>query len=214
MKKTLVISIIVLAVVAALGALGIGAGFYNVAADEAHSHLVYRLLETTRERSIAVRVRGIKAPDLDDPASVRRGAGNYDSMCMGCHLAPGMADSELSVGLYPAPPNLTEAAGVDPAEAFWVIKHGIKASGMPAWGKRMEDTYIWDLVAFLRKLPTLSAEQYAEQVAASGGHSHGGGESVSHSHAEGEEHDAEPADHPSHDEEEHAHDHADPKPTT
>lgn len=196
MKKLLLISAVVLAVVAALGALAIGAGLYNVAADEAHSPLVYRILETARERSIAVRARGIEAPDLEDPARARRGAGNYDAMCAGCHLAPGKTGSEISAGLYPAPPDLTKATdAVDPAAAFWVIKHGIKASGMPAWGKRMEDAYIWDMVAFLRKLPTLSAEQYAAEIAASGGHSHGGGEGkdeatddAMHTHADGKQH--------------------------
>jgi mono/diheme cytochrome c family protein len=53
-------------------------------------------------------------------------------------------------GLYPAPPNLTITT-VDAAHAFWVIKHGIKASGMPAWGKSMEDAYIWNMAAFLQQ---------------------------------------------------------------
>ena len=129
-------------------------------------------------RSIAVRAAKIDVPSLEDPASVRKGAGNYDSMCTGCHLAPGMKDSEMSVGLYPAPPNLSTVQ-LDPAKAFWVIKHGIKASGMPAWGKRMEDSYIWEIVAFLRKLPAMTAEQYAVEVASSSGHTHGGGETMS-----------------------------------
>jgi hypothetical protein len=76
-------------------------------------------------------------------------------------------------GLYPRPPDLTKVVQSDAARAFWIIKHGLKATGMPAWGKSMEDEYIWDMVAFLRKLPVLTAEQYADEVQASGGHSHG-----------------------------------------
>jgi ketosteroid isomerase-like protein len=94
----------------------------------------------------------------------------------------------MSAGLYPTPPDLTEDAHFDPAEVFWVIKHGIKSTGMPAWGKSMEDAYIWDLVAFVHKLPSLSAEQYAEEVEASEGHSHGGDESDGHSDEEGAGH--------------------------
>jgi mono/diheme cytochrome c family protein len=180
MKRSLLIGAAALVVLAALGALFVGAGMYNVAADEVHTPLVYRLLETVRERSIAARAKDIAVPDLTDPAMARRGAGNYDAMCVGCHLAPGVKDSELSVGLNPTPPNLSEHAHSDAAEAFWVIKHGIKATGMPAWGKHMEDFHIWDLVAFLRKLPSLSAEQYAAEVAASGGHSH---DEKPHSHS-------------------------------
>ncbi|MBL8270514.1 c-type cytochrome, partial [Steroidobacter sp.] len=129
----------------------------------------------------------------------------YDSMCARCHLSPGAAATELSRGLYPRPPNLTKSAGQTPARAFWIIKHGIKATGMPAWGKSMDDDYVWDLVALLSQLPTMSAEQYAAEVRGSGGHSHGGGETMEeegeHEQAEGEEghsHDAatsQPAEH-------------------
>ncbi len=124
--------------------------------------------------------------DLDDPARIRQGAGNYNAMCTGCHLGPGMQDTELSMGLYPAPPNLSKET-VDADTAFWVIKHGIKASGMPAWGKSMDDEYIWNMAAFLQALPKLTPEQYQALVASSGGHSHGGGESEGHAHAEGGE---------------------------
>jgi hypothetical protein len=86
-----------------------------------------------------------------------------------------MEPTELSKGLYPPPPNLSQAEVIDPSHHFWVIKHGIKASGMPAWGKSMGDAYIWNMVAFLKVLPTLSAGQYQAMVAGSGGHAHGGG---------------------------------------
>lgn len=176
MKRTLLTVVSVLVAMTAIGAVIIGAGFYNVAADEPHTSLVFSMLETARERSIAVRAEDIDVPQLDDPAMVRRGAGNYDAMCVGCHLAPGKADSELSAGLYPSPPDLTKNTQLEPAKAFWVIKHGIKSTGMPAWGKSMKEPYVWDLVAFVRKLPSLSAEQYAAEVQASEGHSHGGAE--------------------------------------
>eukprot|EP01034_Spumella_vulgaris_P044223 gene44224-54972_t len=63
-------------------------------------------------------------PSLSDEALIRAGAGNYNSMCIGCHLAPSVAGTELSKSLYPAPPNLSKL-GVDgnPAAAFWIIKH-------------------------------------------------------------------------------------------
>lgn len=167
--------------VAAAAAAGVFvySGWLDVSADTPHSALVYRLIETTRERSIDRSIRGLSVPaDLSDPERVRRGAGNYDAMCVGCHLAPGQANSEIRMGLYPKPPDLPradEAADEEPARQFWVIKHGIKASGMAAWSKGgMEDAAIWDLVALLQRLPALSAEQYHELVEASEGHSHGG----------------------------------------
>ena len=123
-------------------------GVVNVGADDPHFPAVHAFLTMARDRSIEVRSRDIEVPNLDDQALIRAGAGNYNSMCIGCHLAPGVAETELSQSLYPAPPNLAKI-GVDgnPSAAFWVIKHGIKATGMPAWGKSMGDEYIWGMVA-------------------------------------------------------------------
>ena len=199
MKRTLSTVAITLLAVVLLGALVVASGALSVAADEPHSSLVFGILDTARERSIETRADDIQVPALDDAGMVRRGAGNYDAMCAKCHLAPGMTATELNRGLAPTPPNLAKDANADAAEAFWVIKHGIKATGMPAWGKHMEDQYIWDVVAFVRKLPSLSAEQYQAEVMASGGHSHGGGESADHSHEEGDDHEEGTADHHSHD---------------
>jgi hypothetical protein len=150
-------------------------------------------MQAVRERSIQARANKLQMPDLKDPARIRQGAGNYAAMCMGCHLAPGMPSTELSRGLYPVPPNLTQAT-VDAAKAFWVIKHGIKASGMPAWGKSMDDEYIWNMTAFLQELPRLDASQYRHLVESSGGHDHGGGETEPHGHTEemGADHHAPP----------------------
>ena len=179
-KSVLAGSIVVVAAVAVVGGF-VWSGIYNVAADDTHTKPVYTLLQLVRDRSITARARRLHPPpNLDDPALIRQGAGNYNAMCIDCHLSPGMAATELSMGLYPSPPDLTKADVGDPSHHFWVIKHGIKASGMPAWGKSMGDEYIWNMVAFLKVLPTLDAAQYQAMVASSGGHSHGGGETMPH----------------------------------
>lgn len=180
--KTVLKTLLVLALLAIGWAWS---GMYDVAADRPHTRPIAALLELLRERSIAVRASDIEPPPLDDEALVRAGAGNYDAMCSGCHLAPGMAETELSRGLNPAPPNLAQDDIEDAAEAFRAIKHGIKASGMPAWGKSMADEHIWGMVALLRRLPEMTAPQYRALVASSAGHSHGGGES-GHDHGTGE----------------------------
>jgi mono/diheme cytochrome c family protein len=143
---------------------------------------VHALLDLLRERSIERRARRIDPPDLAAPALVRQGAGNYDAMCASCHLAPGSAETELRRGLYPAPPALAKTGVEDPAEAFWAIKHGIKSSGMPAWGRSMDDEAIWGLVALLQQLPKLDAASYRELVVSSQGHSHGPAEPGEHEH--------------------------------
>jgi len=148
-------------------------GLYDFAADAEHTPVVSSVLEYMRERSIAVRAAGIVVPELDDARRHVKGAGNYDAMCAQCHLAPAQPDTELSRGLYPRPPNLSTIR-VQPALAFWAIKHGIKTSGMPAWGKSMSDDDIWDMVAFLQRLPQMDAQAYRQIVAASAGHMHEG----------------------------------------
>ncbi len=184
--KHVLTTIAVLAVGAAAAfALFVSTGAYNFAADEPHTAAVSALLETMRERSIETRAGGLQSPDLSETARIVQGAGNYNAMCVGCHLAPGMAESELSKGLYPAPPNLSTEQ-VEPGQAFWVIKHGIKASGMPAWGKSMSDEYVWNMAAFLQKLPELDEGRYKDMVARSGGHHHDHGgahdEDADHDH--------------------------------
>ena len=146
-------------------------GTYDAAADQPHGGLVFFLAETARERSIAVRAKNIDVPNLTDPKTIAAGASEYAEMCTGCHLAPGMKDNEMRPGLYPYPPNLGEhryGKQQDPldvqgsaARQFWIIKHGIKMSAMPAWGKTHDDATIWSMVAFLQTLPTLTPEQYA-----------------------------------------------------
>ena len=156
------------AALAVIGVVGIGAfvysSVYNIGADDHHTRPVYALLQTLRERSIAWRAKDLTVPNLDDPQLILKGAGQYAAMCTGCHLAPGMADSEIRPGLYPQPPELAKFK-TDPREAFWVIKHGIKMSAMPAWGGSHDDATIWSMVAFLQKLPDLSPAQYKDIVA-------------------------------------------------
>ena len=181
-RKTLVVLVALsIAGVFITGAF-VWSGIYNVGADDAHTRPVSALLVTIRKQSIASRARSIDVPDLADPELIREGAGNYDSMCTGCHLAPGMQETELSKGLNPAPPAFAKTAAGDPTHHFWVIKHGIKATGMPAWGKSMEDRYIWGMVALLQKLPDMSLDRYRELVETSGGHSHATADEEPHSH--------------------------------
>jgi len=141
------------------------AGIYNVAADIPHTQPVFWLMTTVRERSIAVRAAGAVVPsDLADPKRIAAGAGQYAEMCSGCHLAPGMKRTEISQGLYPRAPELRRGSRLTPAEEFWVVKHGVKMTGMPAWGVTHNDELLWDVVAFLRKLPELTADQYQTLV--------------------------------------------------
>lgn len=153
-------------IVAALGAGAVGlTGGYNVAADAPHTAPVLWLANTARINSIAVHAKGIALPaGFGSADQVKAGASEYAEMCAQCHLGPGVERSEISQGLYPRAPELAKGDSLTPEERFWVIKHGIKMTGMPAWGVTHDDKIIWSIVAFLQKLPTLSADEYKDMT--------------------------------------------------
>ncbi|ODS23793.1 cytochrome C oxidase Cbb3 [Candidatus Endobugula sertula] len=168
--------IIGLFIVTILGGVGfIYSGLYPIGADNRHNALTFWLLETLRKKSISRASKDIEVPDLSDPQLLLSGGADYNDMCVGCHLKPGVTETDMTLGLYPAPPNLTLASDQhdhnhgeggydDPVvmtrQQFWVIKHGIIASGMAAFGPTHSDERIWAMVAFLRKLPELNETQY------------------------------------------------------
>jgi mono/diheme cytochrome c family protein len=167
-----VLSTILAIVLIAIGGVAgfIYSGTYPIGADVPHNDLEFWALETLRNKSIDRASADISVPSLHSAELLLAGGPDYNDMCAGCHLKPGKQESDMSLGLYPAPPNLSAKANEDDHQdsdalqqarrQFWVIKHGIKASGMPAWGPTHDDQRIWAMVAFLQKLPELSPEQY------------------------------------------------------
>ena len=171
----------IIGVVVFLSGVGfIYSGFYPMGADVPHNKLTYWVLETLRENSIARASKDIQVPDnLEDSDRLLAGGADYNEMCSGCHLKPGRVQSDFTLGLYPAPPNLTKSHGSHKHDdvisqsthnqdlnqeqdkrMFWIIKHGIKASGMPSWSPGHSDGRIWDMVAFLKELPNLTPVEY------------------------------------------------------
>ena len=175
--RTMIASLIIAALLVVLGAGAvIYAGMYDVAATSPHSRLTSWLLETARIRSIKAQAAAVQAPPgLDDPAKVLIGVEHYAAHCAVCHGAPGVPKGDIARGLYPPPPDLAKTARLyNPAELFWIVKNGIKMTGMPAWGDH-SDGELWATVAFVEKLPGMSEQDYAKLVMASmahGGHRH------------------------------------------
>lgn len=181
----------IVVVVAVLIAIAIGfgiyawSGAYNIGADAHHTKPVFALMTLVRDRSLNAHAADTKVPNLDDRKLILKGAGQYAAMCTQCHLRPGVENSEQREGMYPLPPNLSKVR-FPPQREFWAIKHGIKMSGMPAWGVNHDDPTIWSMVAFLQKLPDMTPAQYKAIVAKAppdedmdmddgGGHSHSHG---------------------------------------
>lgn len=137
-------------------------GLYNIAADAPHSRPVYLLLQFARNRSVDLRAGSVEVPDnLADARRVRDGALLYAVHCEQCHSGPGLSQETLQQGLNPSPPPLHRDAHRRPlAEQFWIVKHGVKMTGMPAWGKAFPDEAIWDMVAFTDRLTKMSPDEF------------------------------------------------------
>lgn len=99
---------------------------------------------------------------MNDTVNFVQGFIHYNEMCVSCHGAPGLNPEELARGLYPTPPKFYKSNDMpDPDEAFWIIKNGIKMSGMPAYGPTHDDQKILAITDFLlNKMDKMSPEEY------------------------------------------------------
>ena len=168
--------------VGAVGAALIYSGSYYVGADKPHWPFTAWLLSEARERSIRAHAAEMTEPaELDDPPKIVAGASHYSEHCAVCHGAPGVPKGDIARGLYPAPPDLAVTAkSYSDGELFWIVKHGIKMSGMPAWSDHSDDE-LWATVAFVRKLPEMTADEYARLLVANmaqGGRHHQAGDTA------------------------------------
>jgi hypothetical protein len=169
------------------GVVFIYSGSYNIGASSPHWPLTEWVMATARDRSIQTHARGISVPPgFDDPARLALGVEHFAAHCAVCHGAPGVPKGDIALGLYPASPNLADPGTTrPPADQFWILKHGIKMTGMPAWSDHGDDE-LWATVAFLQKLPAMSEADYAKLIMANtvrgGGHEHGQGPVQDHGH--------------------------------
>jgi cytochrome c553 len=120
-------------------------------------------------QSVTLRSLTVTAPPLEDPARARRAAGHYQLVCAKCHGSPAAEPARFAADLWPEPPRLAEATARwrPPARLFRTVKSGIRRTGMPGWPVATRDDEVWDMVAFLTRLPELSAEEY-QQAAGQG----------------------------------------------
>jgi hypothetical protein len=165
--RYLVTIAIVLAALALVAVLYVWLGIYNVAATEPHWDITLSFIETLRDLSIDVRSKHIQPPNLNDPKLEKLGFPHYHEMCRLCHGAPGYPPEEFATGLYPPPPRMTSGkiqSEFSDAEIYWIVKHGIKRTGMPAFGPTSKEEELWGLVALAREIPKMSPEQYRRRV--------------------------------------------------
>jgi cytochrome c1 len=158
------------AVAALVAATVVYGGLYNVAATEQHFQPIHTMIEKAMRQSVRLRARTIEEPPLADEGKQLRGAGCFHAKCEQCHGAPGVAQGDIGKSMQPLPGPLVDARRHWRArELYWLTRHGIRMSGMPAWEFRLSDQELWDVVAFMQRLPDLNSAQYQEWIAKAGG---------------------------------------------
>ena len=167
-KKTLAIALAALLALAAVGgSLFVGLGIYDVAANSPHTQPVYSLLELAMNRSVRQRAARIQAPPLESPQLVARGALCFRDKCVQCHGGPGTAPGDIGRSMQPLPGPLVDARGRwSASEMYWITRHGITMSGMPAWQHRLRDEDLWAVVAFMQRLPDLNVRDFNQLAGA------------------------------------------------
>jgi cytochrome c553 len=160
--KRWIFRIAAFALVAALGGFLFSAsGIMPIKASSGHWAITAWLLNFTMRRSVITHSLGIDVPKLDDVALVVKGATHYEFGCRPCHGGPHLPQPIIAGHMTPHPPHLPpEIPKWRAAELFYIVKHGVKFTGMPAWPAQQRDDEVWAVVAFLLKLPNLSAQEY------------------------------------------------------
>jgi len=151
---TIVVLVVLLIVIAAMR--------FNLSALPEPGHFETRLADLSKNFLIRrASDHGIPPRPLDVKASVANGGSHYGLDCSVCHSDDGRGQTPLGQGLYPRAADLTSkrVQNHSDQELFWIIKNGIRLTGMPAFGQVESPNHIWDLVNYVRTLPGNSRNQ-------------------------------------------------------
>jgi mono/diheme cytochrome c family protein len=147
-------------IIALGGFLFIVGGLYNVAATSPDLGLENLVLHSTMRYSVQARAGTASKQSWSD-VEIGEGFKDYDAMCVVCHAAPSKERSAISKGMRPQPPTLAQASKQwSNGQLFWIIKNGVKMTGMPAFGVTHDDDQIWNIVGFVLRLSNMSTQQY------------------------------------------------------
>jgi mono/diheme cytochrome c family protein len=131
-------------------------GVVPVQADVAPSRAEAALLGAVLHAAVAHHATKTNNPLPASNDILMAGAGTYREMCAHCHGISRESDNGLGRSFYPPAPQLpvTRTSYTD-NERFWIIKHGIRNTAMPAWGNLLSDDEIWQVVALIRDFDSL-----------------------------------------------------------
>jgi mono/diheme cytochrome c family protein len=149
-------------ILGAAGAFGyVKSGIFDAAAFKPHSKFTEWLTHDTMIHSVKRHATSITPPEAFAPGQVLAGFCQYETHCVSCHGAAGVARQPWVNGIEPAPPYLLDVhQRFKRRELFWIVQNGIKMTGMPSWRETMSERQIWDVVAWLEESPKLPPQTY------------------------------------------------------
>ncbi len=163
MRKILLGAVLILAVLSLSAIAGTWLGLMPVSADGAHSRLEARIMPAVLHASIVRHASAETNPISLNEDNLKAGVDTYKAMCARYHSTPGSTSSIYGQSFYPPAPQLPKGmARYTDSQLFWLIKHGIRNTGMPAWGSMLSDEEIWQIVILLKNSPDLQPSAEAQ----------------------------------------------------
>ncbi len=131
----------------------------GVSAREEPGPIETFLARTARRFAAPSGARDLKNPVEPTPLAIAEARDHYADHCAICHANNGSGRTEIGANMYPPAPDMRDAPTqqLSDGEIFYIIRNGIRLTGMPGWGG--EDEENWKLVLFIRHLPQLSAKE-------------------------------------------------------
>lgn len=173
MRNFIIGVVVTLAVLVLGGGLVAFIGFVDTSAELRPGNLETYIASEALDASVDRHANKVPSPVPETDANLLEGMTLYTMNCTACHGTLDKSPALLGSDFYPPAPHLVNDPPDDPGwHTFYIIKHGIRWTGMPAWSKHLKDDEIWKLTAFLSRLNNLppAVQEKMPKPAAAPGH--------------------------------------------
>ncbi len=164
-KKKIFFGLVAAGAAAAIAGVAVlFSGIVDIGARAPHMAITRVVLHTAFGRSVAYHSSDLTVPDdLDSEGRVALGAQVFEQVCSNCHGRPGMGQNPIALSMRPSPQYLPAVVDkYDDAELAWIVQNGVRLSAMPAWPAEGRSDETWSVVAFLKQLPDMTAEEFQD----------------------------------------------------
>ena len=168
-----VLARVVLVLLALIGSGAVVAGLWllsgGIRAREEPGRIETAVARRMRAIAIPASARSLTNPEPQNAGTLRLGLEHFADHCAVCHANDGSGETDMGRGMYPRAPDMKLAATQDlsDGELFYIVEHGVRFTGMPAWSTGTADgeAASWHLVQFIRHLPRLTESELDEMRA-------------------------------------------------